>query len=83
MISKTETKDLLVILTAVAVGAAILKFLLDGVIINAGVLTFNLGHIDSMTYAAFLSPILGAHSYMKSSQPPVKVNTPLTGKEEA
>lgn len=51
-------------LTALVVIAAAVKFLLDGITAQYGGYTLNLGHLDSMTYAAFLTPVLGAHGYV-------------------
>jgi len=51
------------LLTMTAGFAAIIKFLFDGVIIHYGSNSLDLGHLDSLSYATLLAPILAAHSY--------------------
>ena len=61
---KTGKPSEMVTLTVVVTLAAAFRFLFDGITFNLGshVITFN--HIDSMTYLAFLTPVLGAHSFI-------------------
>lgn len=51
----------------IAVGV---KFLLDGVTLTLAGTTFDFGHVDSLAYAALLTPVLGAHSYTAVRIPP-------------
>lgn len=44
--------------------ACALKFLGDGVTLIISGYTLYLGHVDSMTYAAILTPVLGAHGWV-------------------
>lgn len=60
----TGKPDLMVTLSTVTTMAAVIKFILDGVTISWQGYTMDFGHLDSMTYAALLTPVLGAHSYM-------------------
>lgn len=65
-------------LVVLAVVAATLKFLTDSVVINTSATTsIILGHIDPLAYGAFLTPILGAHSYMSKDK-----KNPSAKKEE-
>lgn len=58
-------KDAMLLLTALVTIAAVIKFLLDGVTIHNSLgLSLDFGHMDSMSYACLLSPIVGAHSYL-------------------
>jgi len=60
---ETGRPDAFVTMSLVVVLACVVKFLVDGVTFTWGGNTYNLGHIDSMTYAALLTPVLGAHSW--------------------
>lgn len=62
---KTGKPDELITLTVLVTLAAVFRFTLDGATfqIYDHVITFT--HVDSMTYLAFLSPILGTHGYIK------------------
>lgn len=51
-------------LSAIVVIAAAVKFLLDGVTFSVNGHPMDLGHLDSMTYATFLTPVLGAHGWV-------------------
>lgn len=54
----------------VATLACILKLLMEGVTFKLFGSPVNLGHTDSMTYAALLAPLWGSHGYIynKSSK---------------
>jgi hypothetical protein len=56
----------MVTLTIMVTVAATARFLLDGVSIQIFSTHTTFSHIDSMTYAAFLAPILGSHSFLKN-----------------
>lgn len=66
---KTNKPDVILTLTAIAVLAAVAKFLMEGVEFSLFGHVFNAGHTESTAYATFLSPLLGAHSYMDSKLP--------------
>lgn len=48
--------------------ACILKFLVEGVNFSINGSPVSLGHVDSMTYAALLSPLWGSHAYLKGQK---------------
>ena len=52
-------------LSVIVTLAAAARFLLDGITINIAHHMLTFGHVDSMTYLAFLSPIVGTHGYIK------------------
>ena len=60
--NKTTT-ELLSIFTVLICG---FRFLFDGVSTTLFGVKFELGHIDSLSYGAFLTPILAAHSYIQT-----------------
>lgn len=72
---KTGQPDELVTLTTLVTLAAVGRFLVDGVTIQVFGHTMQFGHVDPMTYLAFLSPIVGTHGYIKGK-------TLLTGEEQ-
>lgn len=53
--------DPMLTLTVLAVLICILRFLFDGATFVIFGHVLNLGHVDSMSYGALLSPVLGAH----------------------
>lgn len=53
-------------LVIIAVLAATLKFLTDGVTLGNNTVSF--GHLDPLAYGAFLTPILGAHGFMSTKK---------------
>lgn len=55
----------MVTLSMVVTLSAALRFLLDGITLDIYHHIFTFGHVDAMTYLAFLSPIVGAHGYIK------------------
>jgi hypothetical protein len=61
---RTGKPSEMVTLSVLATLAAVFRFLFDGITIEiyAHKITFN--HVDAMVYLAFLSPILGAHSFL-------------------
>lgn len=63
-------KDPMRTMAVITVGACTLKFLMEGVTATIGGYSFSLGHADAMTYAALLTPVLGAHSYTRVKGPP-------------
>ncbi len=81
---KSGMPDVMVTLSVVAVFAAVLKFLLEGVTIVVYGHSIDFGHADSLTYGALLAPVLGAHGWVdtmsKNPPPPpsnyVKVDNP-------
>lgn len=66
--TSTRKQDLFTTMALIAVAAAILKFLCEGVSIEAVGHKIDFGHVDSMTYATFLAPILGVHGYLKAKK---------------
>lgn len=53
-------------LVAVAVIAAVARFLLDGVAISIAGHVFAFSKTDPLAYGSLLTPILGAHGYMNT-----------------
>lgn len=53
-------------LSVVAALACIAKFLADGASFVINGHPVSLGHADSMSYGALLTPILGTHGYLQS-----------------
>lgn len=51
------------VLSVLVVVVAAIKFLFEG-----GTVTV-FGHADASTYAMFLGPVLGAHSYIRTAKP--------------
>ena len=64
--AKTNKEDVMLTLVFYVVIIAGIKFLLDGVEFTFQGHLVNLGHTDGGVYAAFLTPILGAHGYIDS-----------------
>lgn len=58
--------DIVRTITLLAGLAAVIKFLLDGVTLVVYGHTIDFGHMDSLSYATLLAPILGAHGYLES-----------------
>lgn len=74
---KTGAPDLMTTAIVIAVLVASFKFLLDGLSINIAGHTITFGHLEALAYGSFLTPILGAHSYIdtrKTDKP--KVDNP-------
>ena len=61
---KSGEYDPMLTMSVLAVTAAILKFILEGVTFVFSGHKISFGHVDSLTYGALLTPILGAHGYM-------------------
>lgn len=61
---KTGKYDPVVISLVFLVVVCGIKFLLDGVTFHWLGHLVNLGHVDSLSYAALLAPIMAGHSYM-------------------
>lgn len=53
-------------LSTIVVVVCAFKFLMDGVSFTAFGHTIELGHVDASAYAAILTPVLGAHGYIKT-----------------
>lgn len=53
------------ILSIAVVSVCCFRFLLDGVSFSLFGHPFSIGHTDPTTYATFLTPVLGAHSYVQ------------------
>ena len=51
-------------LAILATLACVVKFLAEGVSLVVFGQSINLGHADSMAYAALLAPLWGSHSYI-------------------
>lgn len=66
------TPDVMVTLALLVTLAATLRFILDGVSLTIAGHTLAFGHIDSMTYGALLTPVLGGHVISESQQMPAK-----------
>lgn len=62
----THKRDVILTLSVVATIAAVVKFLMDGVTIQLMGHSIDFGHMDSMSYATLLAPILGAHSWQST-----------------
>lgn len=60
-----DTADTMELLSIVVVLAATARFLLEGLSFKVVGHPLSFGHIDPLTYAALLSPVLGAHGYLK------------------
>lgn len=58
-------KEPLASLVALTILVCLIKFLMEGISFDYHNHPVSLGHADSLTYAALLGPILGAHSYTK------------------
>lgn len=54
----------MITLTVIVTLAAVVRFLFDGTDFNIAGHVLKFGHVDSMTYLAFLSPIVGAHAFI-------------------
>jgi hypothetical protein len=63
-----QERDTFLALAVFVVISATLKFLFEGVTMTAAGRVFDLGHADALTYGALLTPVLGAHSYMKGKK---------------
>jgi len=78
--AKTNKKDVMLTLVFFSVIIAGLKFLFEGVNLTILGHAVNLGHTDASTYAAFLTPVLGSHSYIDAQTPhlpqPPKADNP-------
>jgi hypothetical protein len=57
-------------LSVLVVFVCCFRFLFDGITLTFGQYTLSLGHVDSLAYGAILTPILGAHGYIRT-----KLNT--------
>jgi len=57
----TSKPDALLTMACLIVFVCALKFLMEGVSFNLFGHSISLGHVDAMTYAAMLTPVLGAH----------------------
>lgn len=71
---KSLGSESLATLAVITILACVLKFLMEGVTFDLAGHAVSLGHADSLTYAALLTPVLGAHSYIKSKGPKEVVN---------
>lgn len=58
--------------SVITVFGCLLKFLADGVTLTLYGHTLTLGHVDSATYVALLTPVLGAHGYIRVKGKPIK-----------
>lgn len=54
------------ILSSVVVGVCAVRFLLDGVTLTFFGQTFTLAPTDPLSYGAILTPVLGAHSFIRA-----------------
>lgn len=75
--NKLETKNTMLTLVVLATVVCLIKFLLEGVVLNIYAHTFNFGHVDASVYLAILSPILGSHSFIETR----KVKAPSVNQE--
>ena len=64
-----KRRDQMFLLVAFTIVCCVFKFMMEGVVLNIGGQTLNLGHADAGTYAALLAPILGAHGYVTVKTP--------------
>lgn len=65
---ETQAMDPMLTMTVFVVIVCGLKFLFEGVSLVIGEHTFSLGHVDPSAYAALLTPVLGAHSWVAGKQ---------------
>lgn len=63
---KTGQPDEMVTVVLLTTLAVVGRFLLDGISINIMGHKVEFGHVDAMSYAALLAPVLGAHGFMSS-----------------
>lgn len=54
-------------LSVLVVAVCALRFLFDGLSVTIGGHNLTLGHIDALAYGSILTPVLGAHGYIKAS----------------
>ncbi len=57
----TGKPDALLTMSCAVVGVCAAKFMMEGVVLELFGHSLSLGHADAMSYAAMLTPILGAH----------------------
>lgn len=79
---KVLGKDPMFTMAIFAVAACLIKFLMEGVAFTVEGYNISLGHADSLTYAAILGPVLGAHGYIQVSGPK-KADAPTEEGEES
>lgn len=63
-----DTNSVILKLSVLVVLACTVKFLLEGVVLHYGTTSIDLGHADSLAYAALLSPVLGTHGYLQGKK---------------
>lgn len=60
-----KRSDTMLTFVSMTVFVCCVKFLFEGLSFTLGEFTFTFSQSDSLTYAAMLAPVLGAHGYIK------------------
>jgi hypothetical protein len=67
---RSKQPDTMLTFSVLAIGSCLIKFLANGIVLDFGEYSINLGTIDGALIAALLTPTLVAYVARKNKNPP-------------